>query len=70
MAKDPRMKWNKRNIDIEEGMERLAQFIQNYHGVQDWQNTVYNLRDYLAVFIGAKGKEVYEDLMERMKDNK
>jgi hypothetical protein len=64
------MKWTKPNIEIEEGMERLAQFIKNYHGSQDWENTVHNLQDYLAAFIETTGKEVYEDLMERMKDNK
>jgi len=61
------MKWNKTNVDIEEGMERLAQFIKNYHGLQDWENAVYNLQDYLAAFIGMRGKEVYRDLMERIK---
>jgi hypothetical protein len=29
------MKWNKPNVDIEEGMDRLANFIRNYHGSQD-----------------------------------
>ena len=64
------MKWNKPKVDIEEGMERLANFIKNYHGSQDWQNTIYNLQDYLAAFIGTRGKGVYQDLMERMKDSK
>jgi len=64
------MEWSKPDVDIEEGMERLAQFIKNYHGSQDWENTVYNLQDYLAAFIGTRGKEVYRDLMERMKDSK
>ena len=61
------MKWSKPNVNIEEGMERLANFIKNYHGSQDWENIVYNLQDYLAAFIGTRGKEVYQDLMERMK---
>jgi len=61
------MKWKKPNVDIEEGMERLAHFIKNYHGAQDWENTVHNLQDYLAAFIGARGKEVHQDLMGRMK---
>ena len=34
------MKWSKPKVDIEEGMERLANFIKNYHGAQDWENTV------------------------------
>ena len=63
------MKWSEPKVDIEKGMERLAQFIKNY-GSQDWENTVYNLQDYLAAFIGAKGKEVYQDLMGRMKGSK
>ena len=60
--------WQK--ITIEEGMERLASFIQDTHGAQDWENTVYNLQDYLAAFIGAKGTEVYQDLMGRLEDIK
>ncbi len=64
------MKWKKPNVNIEKGMERLANFIMNYHGSQDWENTVYNLQDYLAAFIGAGGKEVYRDLMGRMKGGK
>ena len=62
------MKWNKTNVDIEEGMERLAQFIKNYHGTQDWENAANNLQDYLAASIGMRGKEVYRSLMERMKE--
>jgi hypothetical protein len=50
-----------------EGMERLADFIKTNHGSQDWENGVYNLQDYLAAFIGAREKEVYQDLIERMK---
>lgn len=50
-----------------EGMERLADFIKTNHGSQDWGNGVYNLQDYLAAFIGAREKEVYQDLIERMK---
>ena len=61
------MKWSKPNVNIEEGMERLANFIKNYHGEQDWENTIYNFQDYLAAFIGTRGKKVYQDLMERMK---
>jgi hypothetical protein len=61
------MKWNKPTVDIEEGMQRLANFIKTYHGEQDWENTIYNLQDYLAAFIGTRGKEVYQDLMKRMK---
>jgi hypothetical protein len=56
------------NITIEEGMKRLVSFIQDTHGAQDWENTVYNLQDYLAAFIGAKGTEVYQDLMGRLDD--
>jgi kynureninase len=48
-------------------MERLADFIKTNHGSQDWENGVYNLQDYLAAFIGAREKEVYQDLIERMK---
>ena len=62
------MKWSKPKVDIEEGMARLANFIKNYHGQQDWENTIYNLQDYLAAFIGTRGKEVYQDLMERLKE--
>jgi hypothetical protein len=62
------MKWNKDSIDIEEGMQRLANFIKNYHGEQDWGNTVYNIQDYLAAFIGTRGKEIYRDLMEKLKE--
>jgi hypothetical protein len=62
------MKWSKPKVDIEEGMERVANFIKNYHGSQDWGNTVYTLQDYLAAFIGTRGKEVYQDLMERLKE--
>lgn len=62
------MKWNKPNVEIENGMERLADFIKKNHGSQDWENTVYNLQDYLAAFMGTRGKEVYQDLMERMKE--
>ena len=61
------MKWKKPNVNIEKGMEGLANFIMNYHGKQDWERTVSDLQDYLAIFIGATGKEVYEDLMGRMK---
>jgi hypothetical protein len=61
------MKWSEPKIDIETGMERLAKFIKNYHGAQDWEKTVYNLQDYLAAFIGTRGKGVYQDLMGRMK---
>jgi hypothetical protein len=61
------MKWNKASIDFEEGIQRLANFIRNYHGSQDWEHTISDIQDYIAVFIGAKGKEVYQDLMERMK---
>jgi hypothetical protein len=32
------MKWNKASIEIEEGMQRLANFIKNYHGEQDWES--------------------------------
>jgi hypothetical protein len=62
------MKWSKPNVNIEEGMERLASFVKNYHGEQDWENTIYNIQDYLAAFIGTRGKEVYQDLMERLKE--
>ena len=56
----------KQSIIVEEGMERLASFIKDSHGSQDWKNTVYNLQDYLAAFIGSKGTEVYQDLMGRL----
>jgi len=58
------------SITIEEGMERLASFIQDTHGAQDWENTVYNFQDYLAAFIGSKGTEVYQDLMGRLEEIK
>jgi hypothetical protein len=51
-------------------MERLAQFINNYHGPLDYENIAYNFRDYLGEFIGVSGKEVYADLMKRMKNSK
>ena len=65
-VKGVKMKRMKQNIIVEEGMERLASFIKDTHGSQDWENAVYNLQDYLAAFIGANGTEVYQDLMERM----
>jgi hypothetical protein len=40
------------------------------NGKQDWERRVSDLQDYLAVFIGVTGKEVYEDLMGRMKGGK
>jgi hypothetical protein len=61
------MKLRKTNVNIEEGMQRLANFIKNYHGSQDWEHTISDIQDYIAVFIGAKGKEIYGDLMERTK---
>ena len=64
--KGVKMKRMKQSIIVEEGMERLASFIKDTHGSQDWENAVYNLQDYLAAFIGANGTEVYQDLMERM----
>ena len=60
------MRWNKPNVNIEEGMVRLANFIKEYHGRQDWESVVYNFQDYLAAFIGARGKEVYQDLLEKL----
>ena len=69
-SKGVKTKRMKQSITVEEGMDRLANFIENTHGAQDWENTVYNLQDYLAAFIGAKGKEMYQDLMERLEDIK
>ena len=60
----------KLNITIEEGMERLASFIKDSHGAQDWENAAYTIQDYLAAFIGADKTEVYQDLMERLEDIK
>ena len=60
------MKTENLSIVVEKGMERLANFIKNNHGSQDWENVVYNLQDYLAAFIGASAPEVYQDLMKRM----
>ncbi|MFC1825522.1 hypothetical protein ACFL9T_22655 [Thermodesulfobacteriota bacterium] len=65
-----KMETIKQSIIVEEGMERLASFIQDTHGSQDWENAVYNLQDYLAAFIGGTGKEVYRDLMGRLEDIK
>jgi hypothetical protein len=48
-------------------MERLPDFIKTNHGSQDWENGVYNLQDYLAAFIGAREKEVYQDLKDERK---
>jgi len=62
------MKTKKRSVVFEEGMERLASFIKNNHGSQDWENVVHNLQDYLAVFIGASPTQVYQNLLERMKE--
>jgi len=69
-SKGEKLETMKQSITVEEGMERLASFIQDTHGAQDWENTVYNLQDYLAAFVGAKGKEVYQDLMRRLEDIK
>jgi hypothetical protein len=60
------MKIKKRSVAVEKGMERLASFIKDNHGSQDWENVVHDLQDYLAAFIGASGTEVHQDLMERM----
>ena len=57
-----------KQIVVEEEMERLASFIKDTHGAQDWENTFYNLQDYLAAFIGSKGTAVYQDLMGRLED--
>ena len=60
------MKTKNLSIAVEKGMERLASFIKNNHGSQDWENVVYNLQDYLAAFIGAGATEVRQDLMKRV----
>ena len=60
------MKQINRKIAVEEGMKRLADFIKDTHGAQDWENAVYTVQDYLAAFVGANATEVYQDLMERM----
>jgi hypothetical protein len=62
------MKTEKRSVVVEKGMERLASFIKNNHGSQDWENIVYNLHEYLAAFIGAGPTDVRQDLMDRMTD--
>jgi len=60
------MKSDRPNVNIEEGMARLANFIKEYHGRQDWESVAYNFQDYLAAFIGTRGKEVYQDLLEKL----
>ena len=64
------MKTEKRSIVVEKGMERLARFIKDNHGSQDWENVVYNVQDYLAAFIGAGATEVRQDLMTRMTEKR
>ena len=59
--------WNKRKVSIESGLERVAYFIFNNHGEQDWENTIHKISDYLAAFIGARQKDVYEDLINRLR---
>jgi hypothetical protein len=58
--------WNKEEVSIEKGLERVAEFVFQFHGEQDWEPTIRLISDYLAAFMGTRQKEVYQDLMDRM----
>jgi len=63
-------KWNKESVKIDEGLQRLAEFIANNVGGQDWESHAYMCSDYVAAFIGTRQKEVYGDLMEKLESLK
>lgn len=65
-SKGAKMKQLNRRIAVEEGMERLADFIKDTHGAQDWENAAYTIQDYLAAFLGADKTDVYQDLIKRL----
>lgn len=53
-------------VNTDEGMRRLADFIKNCHGKQDWENTAYETSYYIAAFIGQNQKVVLKELNSRL----